>query len=214
MEIEMKYGIPDKLCADSLWEDADLDQMADAESKETLYMKSAYFDTRDHILSKNDIAFRVRMEGTRVVASLKWNGTVEKGLHIRGEINVPVDDPACFIQPLPDIFKESETGREVMSLVGDQKLRSLLEINFLRRRLRVDNGRSILEVAVDIGEIITDCGNAPICELEIELFSGENEDVLALGKVLAEKYNLSPMDESKYSRGLKLIHEGNSNKTE
>ena len=110
-------------------------------------MKSAYFDTEDHILSKNDIAFRVRMEGTRVVASLKWNGTVEKGLHIRGEINVPVDDPACFIQPLPDIFKESETGREVMSLVGDQKLRSLLEINFLRRRLRVDNGRSILEVA-------------------------------------------------------------------
>jgi len=35
-------------------------------------MKAAYFDTDDYILSKNDIAFRVRMEGTRIVASLKW----------------------------------------------------------------------------------------------------------------------------------------------
>jgi len=207
MEIEMKYSIPDKACADALWEDAELNGMADAESRETLYMKSAYFDTEDRILSKNDIAFRVRMEGNRIVAALKWNGTVEKGLHIRDEINVPVDDQACFIQPSPDIFKESETGRQVMALVGEKKLCSLLEINFLRKRLRVDDGRSILEVAVDIGEILTDYGETPICELEIELFSGETEDVTQLGCKLAEKYGLSPMDESKYSRGLKLIQE-------
>ena len=203
----MKYTIKDKACADALWEDDYLAGIADAESKETVFMKSAYFDTEDFVLSKNDIAFRVRMEGTRVVASLKWNGTAEKGLHIREEINVPVDDPACFIQPLPEIFKESETGRQVMTLVGDKKLNSLLEINFLRRRVRVDTGRSILEVAVDIGEIVTDYGNAPVLELELELFSGENEDVLALGNILAEKYDLTTMDESKYSRGLKLITE-------
>ena len=208
MEIEMKYGISDKACADALWEDPYLSGIADAESKETVYMKSAYFDTDDNILSRNDIAFRVRMEGNRVVACLKWNGTVEKGLHIRDEINVPVDDPICFIQPLPDIFRESETGREVMALVGEKRLRSLLEINFLRRRLRVDTGRSIMEVAVDTGEIITDLGSAPICELEIELFSGENEDVILLGTVLAEKYGLLPMDASKYSRGLHLIRNG------
>lgn len=204
----MKYTIKDKACADALWEDPYLAGIADAESKETVFMKSAYFDTEDFILSKNDIAFRVRMEGTRVVASLKWNGTAEKGLHIREEINVPVDDPACFIQPLPEIFKESETGRQVMALVAEKTLNSLLEINFLRRRVRVDTGRSILEVAVDIGEIVTDYGNAPVLELELELFSGENEDVLALGNLLAEKYDLATMDETKYSRGLKLITEG------
>lgn len=207
MEIEMKFKIPDKACADQIWEDPYLSEAADAESRETVYMKSAYFDTEDAVLSQNDIAFRVRMEGNRVVASLKWNGTIEKGLHIRGEINVPVDDPICFIQPLPDIFKESETGREVMALVGDRALRSLLEINFLRRRLRVDTGRSIMEVAVDTGEILTDYGTEPVCELEIELFSGENEDVIALGTVLAEKHGLTPMDETKYSRGLKLIRD-------
>jgi len=208
MEIEMKYSIRDKAVADALWEDAYLSEIADAESKETVYMKSAYFDTEDSILSQNDIAFRVRMEGSRVVACLKWNGTVENGLHIRDEINVPVDDPICFIQPHPSIFKESETGREVMALVGEKRLESLLEINFLRRRVRVDTGRSIMEVAVDTGEIVTDLGNVPICELEIELFSGENEDVVALGNVLAESYDLTPMDASKYSRGLNLIKSG------
>ncbi|MDD2216743.1 MAG: CYTH domain-containing protein, partial [Eubacteriales bacterium] len=166
-----------------------------------------YFDTKDHILSKNDIAFRVRMEGNRIVASLKWNGSGEEGLHIRKEINVPVDDPACFIQPSPDLFKESDTGRMLMNLIGDQLIYSILEIHFLRRRLRLDTGDSIVEVAVDTGEIITDFGNLPICELEIELFSGEKEDVKAIGTKLAEKYNLVPLNVSKYARGLNFIAE-------
>lgn len=205
MEIEMKYALKDKSLADAIWEDEQLGGIADADSRETLYMKAAYFDTDDYILSQNDIAFRVRMEGSRIIASLKWNGSSEKGLHVREEINVPIDDPACFIQPSAEIFRESETGRNMMDLIGGKLLHSLLEIHFLRRRLRVDQGDSILEVSVDTGEIITDFGNLPICELEIELFSGEQEDVKAIGSMLAEKYELTPLDESKYARGLRMI---------
>ncbi|MDD4583609.1 MAG: CYTH domain-containing protein [Eubacteriales bacterium] len=207
MEIEMKYGIKDKDSAEAIWEDDFLNEMGDVDARETVFMKAAYFDTKDHILSKNDIAFRVRMEGNRIVASLKWNGSGEEGLHIRKEINVPVDDPACFIQPSPDLFKESDTGRMLMNLIGDQLIYSILEIHFLRRRLRLDTGDSIVEVAVDTGEIITDFGNLPICELEIELFSGEKEDVKAIGTKLAEKYNLVPLNVSKYARGLNFIAE-------
>ena len=207
MEIEMKYGIKDKDSAEAIWEDDFLNEMGDVDARETVFMKAAYFDTKVHILSKNDIAFRVRMEGNRIVASLKWNGSGEEGLHIRKEINVPVDDPACFIQPSPDLFKESDTGRMLMNLIGDQLIYSMLEIHILRRRLRLDTGDSIVEVAVDTGEIITDFGNLPICELEIELFSGEKEDVKAIGTKLAEKYNLVPLNVSKYARGLNFIAE-------
>ncbi|MGI6727651.1 MAG: CYTH domain-containing protein [Anaerovoracaceae bacterium] len=205
MEIEMKYGIKDKSCAEEIWEDEYLNEIGDVDSRETILMKAAYFDTEDHILSKNDIAFRVRMEGNRVVASLKWNGASRDGLHVREEINVPVDDPACFIQPSPDIFQESETGKAMLELIGDRNLNSLLEIHFLRRKIRVDTGNSILEVAIDTGDIITDFGKLPICELEIELFSGEQEDVISIGKVLSEKYDLQILNESKYARGLELI---------
>lgn len=205
MEIEMKLAIKEKAEADLIWEHDYLREIGDVDSRETVYMKAAYFDTEDYILSKHDIAFRVRMEGNRVVASLKWNGSSQEGLHIREEVNVPIDDLACFLQPSADIFIESEAGRDLMPMIEDKILHSLLEIHFLRRRLRIDTGRSILEVAIDTGDIISGFGNLPICELEIELFSGEQEDVLAIGQVLIDKFNLVPLNESKYSRGLKLI---------
>lgn len=205
MEIELKLAIKDKALAEAIWEDDYLREIGDVDSRETVYMKAAYFDTEQYTLSNHDIAFRVRMEGNRVVASLKWNGTSEGGLHAREEINVPMDDPACFLQPSADIFKESDAGQAVMELLGEEPLHNLLEIHFLRRRLRVDTGRSILELAIDTGEIITNYGTLPILELEVELFSGEVEDVKIIGQTLMDRFDLFPLQESKYARGLKLI---------
>ena len=205
MEIEMKYGIRDREVARSIWEDDYLESIEEKDSREKVFMKAAYFDTDDYILSKNDIAFRVRMEGSRIVASLKWNGASEQGLHTREEINVPVKDEACFILPNPEIFKESDIGRDMIEMVRGKPLHSLLETRFLRSRLRVDTGKSICEVAIDEGEIVTDLGNLPICELEIELFSGDQEDVRKIGDTLAEKYQLTTENTSKYARGLKLL---------
>ena len=203
----MKYGIGDKETAKSIWEDEYLLSIEEKDSRERVYMKASYFDTDDYILSKNDIAFRVRMEGSRIVASLKCNGACVDGLHTREEINVPVNDEACFIMPDPEIFKESDIGRDMIALVQGKALHSLLETRFLRSRMRIDTGKSICEVALDEGEIVTDFGNLPICEMEIELFSGDQEDVLRIGKTLAEKYQLTAEDRSKYARGLKLLED-------
>ena len=208
MEIEMKYGIGDKEIAKSIWEDEYLLSMEEKDSRERVYMKASYFDTDDYILSKNDIAFRVRMEGARIVASLKCNGSSVEGLHTREEINVPVKDEACFIKPDPEIFKESDIGRGMIALVQGKPLHSLLETRFLRSRMRIDTGKSICEVAIDDGEIVTDFGSLPICEMEIELFSGDQDDVLRIGKALAEKYQLTAEDRSKYARGLELLEDG------
>lgn len=208
MEIEMKYGIRDKECAEHIWDDEDLLRMGDADSKESVLMKASYFDTEDCILSKNDIAFRVRLEGSRVVATLKWNGVYQDGVHTREEINVPMDDDRCFLTPSPEIFKESDQGKAMMALIGDKPLHSLMETNFVRRRMRIDSGKAICEIALDTGEIITDAGKAPICEMEIELFSGEESEVVAIGTMLAEKYGLVPEETSKYARGLAMLKAG------
>lgn len=171
----MKYRIKDKETATKIWEDEYLSSIEEKDSREKVYMKAAYFDTDDYILSKNDIAFRIRMEGTRIVASLKWKGESDEGLHKREEINVPVNEEICFLKPDPEIFKESEIGRDMIELVQGKPLHSILETKFLRSRMRIDTGTSICEVAIDEGEIVTDFGNLPICELEIELFSGNRK---------------------------------------
>lgn len=209
MEIEMKYAIADKAIADSIWDDPDFMSMEEANSRETVLMKAAYFDTEDYILSKNDIAFRIRSEGSRIVASLKWKGSSEGGLHTREEINVPVSDKACFIHPDPQIFKESEPGKAMINIIKDKPLHSLLETNFIRRKLRLDTGTTLCELALDMGEILTDFGNLPICEMELELFSGVQDEMTNLAKQIAKKYDLAPEDRSKYSRGLRLLEENN-----
>jgi len=205
MEIEMKYGIGDKETAEYIWDDEYLLSIEEADTREKVMMKAAYFDTEDLILSRNDIALRVRMEGARIVATLKWSGKNEGGLHTREEINVPVTDEACFIAPDPQLFKESEIGQEVIALIGFKKLHSILETNFLRSRFRIDSGDGIMEVSIDRGEIVTDKGTEPICELEIELFSGEQNALELVTHKVAEKYGLQPETRSKYARGLALL---------
>ncbi|WP_130861052.1 CYTH domain-containing protein [Bacilliculturomica massiliensis] len=208
MEIEMKYGIADKERAEEIWEDPQLLAIGDLDSRETVLMKAVYFDTEDHVLSENDMAFRVRMEGSRIVASLKWNGSVVDGYHTREELNVPVTEESYLIDPPTDLFKESEQGKALLELVGDKRLVNMMENRFLRRKMRADSGSAICEIAIDTGEIVTDGGSMPICELEIELYSGEPEEIKAIGASLAEKYGLVPENRSKYARGLSLARKG------
>lgn len=44
-------------------------------------------------------------------------------------------------------------------------------------------------------------------ELEVELYSGDEEDMKALGALIADKYGLISEDKSKYKRGLELLQQ-------
>lgn len=209
MELEMKYRIESRAVADALWDDDCLMAIADLSSREKLVMKAVYFDTEDRILSKNNMAFRVRLEGERIFATLKWDGHSSNGFHEREEINVPVPPTAgetYFINPPVDLFSESEDGRALIKFVGDKPLINMLETRYLRRRMRVDLNDSIMEIAIDTGNIVTDMGDEPILELEIELFTGEVSDVKELGQKLSERYSLKPESISKLGRGFALIN--------
>lgn len=205
MELEMKYSIPSKEVADALWSDDFLMEIGDTATRKKMVMKAVYFDTQDGVLSKNNIAFRVRSEDGFMLATLKWGGTVENGFHSREEINVPVSGAGCFITSAKDIFKESEDGQKLLELLGDQPLVNLLETRFLRSCMRLSYGASIMEMAIDTGSIITDKGELPIMELELELYAGDPADVKALGEKLEERFGLVPGNESKLKRGLDLI---------
>jgi inorganic triphosphatase YgiF len=208
LEVELKYKLHDKTLLTAIPSDDYLIGIEEKGTREQVFMKAAYFDTESYILSENDIAFRVRMEGSRIVASLKWNDSSDAGLYTREEIHVPVNDPACFLMPDPLIFRESEVGKHVAELLDGKPLVSIFEMKFLRNRFRVDTGGAICEVSLDDGDIITDSGTRHIAEIEIELFSGSQEELLKLGAVLAEKYGLVPELESKYARGLALLGKG------
>lgn len=198
MEVELKYAINSKEVAQQIWEDEDLRKFEESESREIIFMKAIYFDTANYDLSKNDIAYRVRSEGDKLIASLKWGGKTDGALHTREEINVPVKNR----DPNPATFEESDIGKELISILSGKELDSIMEVKIERRRFRMDTETSIVELSIDSGEIITDNGTSPVCEVELELFSGDQEELLGIGKQLAEKYDLVSEKRSKFYRGL------------
>ncbi|MBR0131192.1 MAG: CYTH domain-containing protein [Firmicutes bacterium] len=205
MEIEMKYSIPTEEMAGTIWDELSMSEMADTGSAEKIVMKAVYFDTDDMDLAAHNVTVRVRAEGERSFATLKWGGKSELGLHEREEVNIPISGEEFFIQPPADMFRESETGLDLVRIIGDKQLRNLLETRFLRRRIRIFYSGSLIELAIDTGKIITDNGERRICELELELYNGSTEAVRDLGERIAQAFGLEPENKSKFARGLELL---------
>lgn len=204
MEIELKYLLEDNISADKIFDDAYLKTIGIPDTYQKPDMSATYFDTEDGTLRKKEMALRFRKEGDRFVSTLKWTDSVENGLHIRGEINVPVEIGFLAV-PTIEIFKESEIYETLKENIGNKRLISVMTMDFVREEVKLNIDETICALSLDRGEIITTNGNVPICEIEIELYSGEKEKILELGEKLALKYNLIPCDKSKYQRGLEKL---------
>ena len=50
-----------------------------------------------------------------------------------------------------------------------------METAVSRRSFRIDTGKALFEISIDSGRIETEYGREPIEEVEIELFSGEQD---------------------------------------
>lgn len=205
MEIELKYTIDDEAVAEAIFQDPYIQMIKDKQTEEDIEMHAVYFDTEDRRLYREGIAFRVRKEGDILQATLKWNGSSEDGMHKREEINVPVDDEAKLYTPDVEIFEQSEMCDVLKEVVGARALMPMMDVNFIRHQVRIDTGKSISELSVDRGEVQC-CGKrAPILEMEIELYSGEEDDMRSLGEDLAKKFGLRAENTSKFKRGLDLM---------
>ena len=205
MEIELKYRMEDESVMEAIFQDPYIEMIKDKQTEESIDMYAVYFDTADRRLLQEGIAFRIRREGCSLQATLKWNGSSEDGMHKREELNVTVDDPEKLHAPDIEIFGQSDMGDALFDIVGDQPLVPLMEVDSVRHQVRIDTGKSISELSVDKGEVRVGEKSAPILELEIELFSGDEADMMSLGDGLAEKYGLKASNISKFKRGLDLM---------
>lgn len=206
MEIELKYVIGTDGIADAIWEDEEIKTMEETGSRCTEELNAIYYDTEGLDLLAHDIAFRVREEGNRVVATLKWNGKTVGALHTREELNVNLGEGKCTDPPDPTVFLQSEIGAELLELIDQKQLHGFIQVHVSRRKVRVDTNQAIFEIALDSGTVETKNGICRISEAEIELYSGKEEELIAFGGHLAQKYDLVPETRSKFARGLALLN--------
>jgi inorganic triphosphatase YgiF len=162
-------------------------------------LTTVYFDTPDFDLQQRRIALRVRRDGRKApVMALKWSPAGE-GSFSRGEIEFPVT------KLQPDLtLCQGEIGEFARGLVGDKPLEAKYETRVSRIVRLVTQGATTIEVAFDEGLIVAGDLSQPLCELELELKSGEARDLYEFAAALSEGLPLRLDATSKAERAWRL----------
>ncbi|HIF9168894.1 TPA: CYTH domain-containing protein [Photobacterium damselae] len=162
---------------------------------------NVYFDTPDQQLRQHDIGLRVRRFDDVFVQTLKTAGRVVAGLHQRPEYNVEItgQEPDLSLHP-QDAWPE---GLDIAAL--QQQLCPLFSTDFERQQWLVAMADgSQIEVAFDQGQVSANGKSEPICEVELELKSGQTDALFTLARELCAQGGMRLGNLSKAARGYRL----------
>ncbi|MEE9608878.1 MAG: CHAD domain-containing protein [Myxococcota bacterium] len=167
----------------------------------TRELRSTYFDTAGLDLRRRGIALRVRKVGRVWLQTVKTAGVVHAGLFERAEHEVTLPSDRPDVTRIPDAELRAAIEREI----GGRTLQPVVETQLRRTQRRVRFAGSELQLALDVGEIRTRSGSAPVRELELELVSGRSAALFGLALGLQADLDLRPSIESKVARGYALL---------
>jgi len=201
IETELKLKLLEPECWQQIAEAELLPATGSVGAVKRDFLESQYYDTPSRRLQKAQMAYRIRMEEGRWMATVKAGGSSDGGLHRREEYTAVLTEQ----EPSIAVFLGTPAGERLQKVIGDEPLEAIFTTRFSRykRDITTPNG-SCIELAVDLGEIISGGQSEPIGEVELELKAGHPSAVLALGSELAKAFPLRVEPRSKYFRGLQL----------
>jgi len=195
-EIELKLSLPEEeqrlLLRQAL--------LKKAHSRQTQQLVNIYYDSPSLSLHERGIALRLRKQGRTWLQTVKCAGSSAAGLTRRPEWETPyaghfdfsaVDDPEVRRQlQRPSLFKN---------------LTPLFETSFRRTTWRFEPAAgSVFHLMLDRGWVASSGRRETISEVEIELESGDVNEIFKIAQTLAERLVLVPNIFSKAERGYRL----------
>lgn len=197
MEIELKLSMaPDtlqRLIRSPLWT-----VLNTRDQRQRL--QTRYFDTPDGQLLRAGVALRVRRAGRRWVQTIKGGGAVSAGLHRRHEVETAVPGPRPELARFP--------VEVIVGPLADPAVIARLTVVFETRfdrltRTVLTPGGAEVEVAFDRGAVSAAGRESPLCEVELELRSGPETELLSLARGIVRHGGWLD-DTSKAARGYRL----------
>ena len=179
--------------------------------RDVVRLHSVYLDTADLSLAHHGVALRVRRQSGRWEATAKWTGRVRGDVHERPELTVPLARMPRTRFTLP----AGPLATHLAALVAARPLAPILISDVTRRRLDVlppattAQTDSIAELALDRVRLRSPARPEAVvsyCEVEIELLHGTRRDIAGIARVLRQRFDLQPSQESKFARGLSLMY--------
>lgn len=163
---------------------------------ETVYqMHTTYYDTPDGAFSARRYTLRRRMENGVAVCTLK----TPAGEQARAEFEVFGKQ---IQEAIPELCKlaESQEPEEL----AQQGLVEVCGARFQRIAKTLVLENCCVELALDSGVLTGGGRECPLCEIEVELKSGDRQAALAFARALAERFGLREESRSKFRRALDL----------
>ena len=161
-------------------------------------METAYFDTPNADLSQRFWTLRRRFENGHSICTVK---TPAPG-GARGEWELEAEDIQAAIPELCKLGGPAEllelTAGGVVRVCGAQ---------FTRLAGTLEAPGCTLELALDSGILLGGGKTQPLCEVEMELKSGDESAAAVFAEVIARRFGLVPQHKSKYSRALELARD-------
>lgn len=216
METEVKLAFKDK---DSLFRVADSEdfrKFCGDSVPNTMTLENSYLDTSDHkILKRNASVRQRRVKGSEdyFEETVKFRGGASGGLHRRFEWNVR-HEGKFSIEDFKSLAKENGDPVELLDIVFEgvenEDLHVLCFNSFQRTVYELSYKGSRIEACFDSGLIKNSDGSKTdeICELELELIKGDEDNLKELAGLISTKYDCHPLDKSKFQRTLELAKRG------
>jgi triphosphatase len=171
---------------------------------QTRKLTSIYYDTPSLALLRSKVSVRVRRMSGRWFQSIKTSGQATDGLHSRLEWE--------------DLLQSGHPNFDKMQAIDHVGIRQLLTDSSMQASLQpifstvvkrtewqIQWQQTHLELALDIGHVvIANTEVTEICELEIELKSGDADAIQAFAKHLQSEFKLTKENSSKAELGYSL----------
>jgi inorganic triphosphatase YgiF len=164
----------------------------------TRKLYSVYYDTPSLDLRGHAMALRLRRAGKQWLQTLKGGGGVQAGLHQRNEWEMPVAGDALELDALKAAGGELPRGVR-------KELQPVFVTDFSRNMRLLKFEGAEIELCMDQGEVRTEQHSFPICELELELKSGEPRKLFELALVLLDIVPFELETVSKAEQGYRLL---------
>jgi triphosphatase len=158
---------------------------------------SVYFDTDKQKLRRRGITLRVRRSGDRYIQTIKATG--HSGIVARNEWESEIADGQ------PDLAQARGTALD--DLLTDKfwrKLKPQFETRVRRTVFPLERNGAMIELSLDEGTIETGDASMRLCEIELELKSGDKADVFEAARLMTRALPLQLGLISKSERGYRL----------
>jgi inorganic triphosphatase YgiF len=174
--------------------------LANAVSREQHTLVSIYYDTGRLSLRRAGLLLRLRRNGESWMQTVKRQSESGLGLTARPEWQAPYRSHFDFSHiddaPMRDWFAREKIASRIASVFETRVKRTCWQ-------LEPRPGARVL-VKLDRGWIAADGRREIVSEIELQLLSGDIDDIYALALDLAEKQSLVPLLVSKAERGYRL----------